>query len=222
MANNIEPYCKAGCFYCCNDFFFVSDIEFDIIIKELEKWSKNKFNRLLQRIESYWNQFQKKYPTVAYDFQVHKYTFGQLINEINRSEIINKTSIPCPFLDNEGKCSIYNVRPFVCRTFGTTKSIVNNDEFQYKICDLVGGQSEYDKSKFVESTVFDEESKAIFNVIYDARTNIGYQKRGTTILYYAYRHFIKFKQGFNVLDYEYKFKKPIEEYRQQMIKRYGV
>ncbi len=219
--NDIEPYCRAGCSYCCHDFFFISDIEFDIIIKELEGWSKNKVNRLFQKVESSWKKFEKKYPMVVHDFQVQKFTSTQLMNELDRADIINKTSIPCPFLDKEDKCSIYNVRPFICRSFGTTKITIDLGVVNYNICELINTQGQYDKNKFAEATSLSDESKDLVDTIFDARTNGRHYKRGATILYHAYRHFIRYKQGFNILNHDYKFNKPIGEYFRYMASKIG-
>jgi len=52
-------------------------------------------------------QFFKKY--------VHEYEIKGIDSRLERNFVLNE--IPCPFLDNRNKCSIYPVRPFSCRFY---------------------------------------------------------------------------------------------------------
>ena len=44
-----------------------------------------------------------------------------LVQDTEESEVFAIKAQPCPFLDTEGKCRIYEVRPLVCRDFPHTK-----------------------------------------------------------------------------------------------------
>ncbi len=43
-------------------------------------------------------------------------------------------SVPCPVLNAQGECLMYDSRPLVCRTFGLT--LRNGDEFLGDVCEL--------------------------------------------------------------------------------------
>ncbi|MEC7985045.1 MAG: YkgJ family cysteine cluster protein [Myxococcota bacterium] len=42
----------------------------------------------------------------------------------------------CSFLDEEGECLIYSVRPFVCRSHGAPIAIEREDYYQIDVCPL--------------------------------------------------------------------------------------
>ena len=86
--------CGSGCFHCCFDNpHGVSAIEVERIVTKIHAHQK-------KRIEMYfqdWNQLPQE------DSRL-------------RQQVWKKKCKPCPLLE-DGKCSVYDVRPLACRSF---------------------------------------------------------------------------------------------------------
>lgn len=109
--------CAKGCASCCSQFFEVSELEFLIIFEHLNTLSESEQKQIAEDAETivhafkeYWPAFYTEYfsgslsETVSEDYYSHAERF-----EIN---------LPCLFLSKEGSCTIYERRPFTCRTTG--------------------------------------------------------------------------------------------------------
>lgn len=122
IKNSNPPKCQINCCDCCSDYFHVSEPEFytllyyvinkygDDYLKEKIKYSKK---AVLFLKEQYPNEYIK---------------LTQINCPISYNDLfdIPKTlKIKCPFLCN-GKCDIYECRPFICRVFGITKDNICN------------------------------------------------------------------------------------------------
>jgi Fe-S-cluster containining protein len=94
--------CKAGCNQCCKTYGspLVTPLEWEKIRDFLDKADQD----LKERIKT--------------DLDKVKAGFKKVKNDKNRNlkNVIN--NIQCPFLQNE-LCSVYEVRPLVCRMFGS-------------------------------------------------------------------------------------------------------
>lgn len=105
MTAIVAPYspCKKGCGYCCYQNIVISSWE----AKRIAKFSLRKMNAVIGH----------EFPT--YDTQ----------EEL--SELANKfMGHPCPFLKKDA-CSIYEIRPFMCRLHVS----LDNDNFN---CNIIG------------------------------------------------------------------------------------
>lgn len=117
-----KPQCFSGCNNCCSDFFTVSEVELEIIMDELHStWNQqeiiNLYNKVMRNVQT----FQAEHP------DLNNAILNQLDYEGNFTEFKSfkdgntRTSFPCPLLNEDnGKCSVYNKRPIVCRSHGTT------------------------------------------------------------------------------------------------------
>ncbi len=94
VASRIE--CNVGCCYCCHTRVSVTPAESLIICHHIKsRYSLKQMDTLMKRIVSILRQLKEKAE--------------------NELELFwSKT--PCVFLDND-KCSIYSVRPFICRAW---------------------------------------------------------------------------------------------------------
>lgn len=98
--------CRKGCSHCCHIYMDCTAIEAELIreyvinnfdgdkINEL----KNKINATIMEVPSFKEIKERKEEVV---------------------ELFSEKNIPCIFLDEEGGCSIYEVRPLNCRKFIT-------------------------------------------------------------------------------------------------------
>lgn len=60
-------------------------------------------------------------------FQIEADNIKMHVNQINRDELLNEEN-KCAFLDIENKCTIYEQRPYVCRTQGLPLKWIEEDE----------------------------------------------------------------------------------------------
>lgn len=110
LATTLNPIekvasCKVGCNHCCHLPVLTSKLEYEVIKDFINhKFSggekenlKNKINLNKQIFENMQHK-EEKFSKVSYDNYI-------------------KMTVPCAFLDETNRCSIYNVRPFVCRKY---------------------------------------------------------------------------------------------------------
>jgi Fe-S-cluster containining protein len=118
--HQVNSPCKMGCAECCYDKFFITNAEFEMILKELKNsWSEqeieNLFDTSLNNLELLkkidYNLFEILEGDGNSDTSLY---FIQIFSE-------SKKLFPCVFLDeNTNSCKIYNFRPLVCRAHGST------------------------------------------------------------------------------------------------------
>ncbi len=175
--NDIDPPpCTAGCSQCCYHNFFISDIEFKLILEELKKWNTNQLEKLFLTVSEQINYVKTNFP--------EEYTNLQE-NGTNKKNIVEKQiknmsesfGLPCPLLDKEsGRCRIYDVRPFICRIHGSS-FYINRD---YNICDKIN--SNLENKKRVPDVSDLVEKHTILNCI--IHNDIVIQKRKYPIFYW--------------------------------------
>ncbi|WP_424768003.1 YkgJ family cysteine cluster protein [Paenibacillus sp. sgz302251] len=114
--------CFSGCNNCCSDFFTVSEVELEIIMDEIHTtWTEQEIINLYKKVMDNVRAFQSEHPDLDNAIQTQLDYEGDLSKFKSFKGGKTRTSFPCPLLDQEsGKCSVYNKRPMVCRTHGTT------------------------------------------------------------------------------------------------------
>ncbi|TBL05143.1 nucleic acid-binding protein [Bacillus paranthracis] len=127
----LEHPCKKGCHECCYDFFSITMLEFEAILASLKRHGMN-YTREIFNIALEFNSFIEKNDPELYayfekdltgsDFAEEYYFQRRLYN--NRPA---RLPFPCPLLNKEDKsCSVYEDRPFICRTHGNTFNTSTN------------------------------------------------------------------------------------------------
>ncbi len=134
-SNRIQPPpCSKGCYNCCLHLFTISKIEFKIICYKLKEWDSLRIKNLISMIENQWQYIQNHFPKLARCFEKDGTGPGSTVTLMQTFMLPESFNLPCPFLDNEHKtCEIYDVRPFICRCFGTTFYI----NYEHKICNKI-------------------------------------------------------------------------------------
>ena len=116
-----QMQCGRGCSLCCYGLFEVSSSDVAVLVDALNSVDDATRNSIVANAE-----------------EIVRVTAHPNIREISddeRDEFFDRTaSIPCPALDGDGACRIYEHRPLVCRTFGLP--LRNADEYIGDICDL--------------------------------------------------------------------------------------
>jgi Fe-S-cluster containining protein len=204
-----EHPCKPGCSACCYDIFPVSDIEYSLIVYELRKWDQKRLDHLRLKAKNNWEQFCIINPNEAQ----HMDTFNESVSnwkDVQDLKRIQALPFPCLFLE-EGKCSIYSVRPLICRTFGVSYSDDPEDHFeQDMICDKIGSnliarQWQCDVRALFESRGHME---SILSKKYKTQINV----RSSPLIYEVYRQFVKYNVGLNIIHEKAKFLSSKQQY----------
>lgn len=106
--------CKAGCTMCCHQAVTCTQAEFQEIVNYIDGLPKKDRSRLLNIA------YQKS--KEVYDLLQSDDSVGQIAASQEAVSHLNKITDnkPCPFLQADSKCGIYDVRPIDCRTFHST------------------------------------------------------------------------------------------------------
>lgn len=100
--------CKKGCGKCCSLYLECTAIEAEIIRRYLVK---NKTKEELDVLQNKIRENLKILPTISNPNEVDKEAKDKMI-----LDYLHK-NISCIFLNEEGECSLYSIRPLVCRSF---------------------------------------------------------------------------------------------------------
>ncbi len=129
LSTGNDHKCKKGCAECCYNQTRISEIEYNLIQYELLKWSESSIMDLSIKVQRLWNILKQKHPELIKQLETSR--DGQMVKIMDeQKKIFDFADVECPFLDlSTNTCSIYNVRPLVCRTFGVTYQSVQDDGF---------------------------------------------------------------------------------------------
>lgn len=110
-------HCNKNCVYCCNDYFYVTEREFYVILLFLfENYSDIQILDFVENAKAQKDSLKKLYPDEYEYIKLRAKGNVQLINlEHDTSNIHLDCS--CPFL-LQNRCAVYSVRPIVCRIYG--------------------------------------------------------------------------------------------------------
>lgn len=110
-------HCNKNCVYCCNDIFYVTEREFYVILQYLvENFTDNQIMDFIEKANYQKNCLNLMYPDEVEYIKLRSKGMVQSIELEHDTSYIN-LECSCPFLSNN-RCSIYSVRPIVCRVYG--------------------------------------------------------------------------------------------------------
>ncbi len=105
-----EAACKAGCAYCCHLRVGVSIPELLVVFDELQ----------VQTAPEGLAYFKSRI--------VETVSKGNTLTE----DFWHTTGTPCPFLNHQGQCLIYAIRPFSCRAYHSTDITICKQGYEDK------------------------------------------------------------------------------------------
>ncbi|MEO8209029.1 MAG: YkgJ family cysteine cluster protein [bacterium] len=100
---NVSKYgdkikCRKGCSKCCSQIFKITFVDSFVIKKYMNSLSIEERNYLKEKAKKY---------------------LGEINSELFKNEdFFSKPKLPCPALNENGECMIYEARPVICRRFG--------------------------------------------------------------------------------------------------------
>ncbi len=115
--NPKQPPCAKGCASCCSQFFEVSQAEYALIFNHLKAWTSSQLEELRVKSEVSMLLLQTHHPKFFTEFFVQP-SPPETWRKYYKSPERYRIHIPCPFLSEAGACTVYEVRPLICRTTG--------------------------------------------------------------------------------------------------------
>ena len=101
--------CRRGCTACCSQLFDITLLEAAYISRHLRSLPPEKQAELRRRAEAYRPERQKLLEGRGRE---------RWAQQVEGRLPLEGLRLPCPALDPDGACSIYEARPLVCRKFG--------------------------------------------------------------------------------------------------------
>ncbi len=136
---SVKPACRKGCSECCSTVFSVSIVEFFLICREMMKFDLKRITLIKQRVLQGISYLKSEHPALFNYFIADHSDLDYKNMSLKTYELSKGVNIDCPFLtelpDRQRICSIYNVRPLICRISGT--SYYTEIENMY-ICSHIG------------------------------------------------------------------------------------
>jgi Fe-S-cluster containining protein len=123
-AHNVKPVCKKGCSECCSTVFSISIVEFFLICREMKKYDPKRIAQMKQVVLRSISHLNSEHPALFNYFKSDHSDMNYMDVSLNIYEMSKGVNIDCPFLtglaNGERICSIYQVRPLICRITGTS------------------------------------------------------------------------------------------------------
>lgn len=137
--HKVKPVCRKGCSECCSAVFCVSIVEFFLICREMIKYDFKKIALVKHRVLQSITYLNCEQPALLNYFRSDHSELDYKNMSLKIYELSKGFNIDCPFLteltNRERICSVYNVRPLICRIAGT--SYYTDIENMY-ICSYIG------------------------------------------------------------------------------------
>ncbi|MFX4260732.1 YkgJ family cysteine cluster protein [Pelotomaculum propionicicum] len=122
--HSVKPVCRKGCSECCGTVFCVSIVEFFLICREMIKFDHKKIALVKHRVLQGISYLNNKQPELLKCFRSDHSQMDFKNMSLKIYELSRGVKLDCPFLteltNGDKICSIYNVRPLICRISGTS------------------------------------------------------------------------------------------------------
>ncbi|MBX3303699.1 MAG: YkgJ family cysteine cluster protein [Nitrospira sp.] len=105
--------CCQGCSHCCIGLFPVTLLDWQEIQRGLASCPANDRKRMEGIAREQVNQLRVAAPRLITNQFVDQWSDEEMDRVIERFN-----SLPCPALESDGRCSVYEFRPLVCRSMG--------------------------------------------------------------------------------------------------------
>jgi len=207
-----NPPCHKGCFNCCYDDFSISEVEFELIMREMKKWNQEDVEQVFDRALAQCEEIKEKYPIIWENLEKDAHADISIFNkQFEDHGKIQRNDFPCPMLNSETKsCMVYDVRPVICRTFGTTHMEFNSYDL-YLVCEYIPNSITHERT--TPSIDREREDAALFTNLKTPTGQVAYL-RPYPIYYWfkiLYYRTGKKQAQYNHYDSPTNFDRPIEQ-----------
>jgi Fe-S-cluster containining protein len=130
-AFSAEIACRSGCSECCRGLFDITLLDacylkygFDRLDAQVKTAVRTKVIARLQELQRLWPDFREPY------------TLNYRPEEEWEALMPEDDETPCPLVDNDGRCILYNFRPMTCRLNGIPLVDISGEVFFEEWCTL--------------------------------------------------------------------------------------
>lgn len=126
-SKNVDFICEKGCHDCCNEYFYVSQLEYFLIKNHMLNFCPDQFRQALSNARLQLQLLKKRYPD-----EYKRLNCNDIVSleEVFDDKKHLKQFELCPFINSEsGTCNAYDARPIICRLYGTS--------FSYGYCNKI-------------------------------------------------------------------------------------
>ena len=213
--------CQKGCSNCCWDAFSITEIEFELIMREMKTWSQNEveavYDEALNQCQTLSTRYPSEWKRLEEDGTFNQNVFFQsLHDEANRE----RNPFPCPLLNkHERSCSVYSVRPFVCRSLGVT----HMENSPSPVCEFIKTTDSI--SHITPEISEDYQQFNTINLLTHPKTKEQSMQRAYPIFYWFkifYNRTGKKIAQYNHYDRKTNFDRPIQQADTETLRSYGI
>ena len=164
-----QMQCRKGCFLCCSQMFRITLIDAAIVSQAVKRLDSETRKKMQEKARQYIKRKEEMVLERAKD-----------MNSEDDSEVSTiGLRLPCPALDENGACGIYESRPIVCRKFGMPiYDPKKPDELQ--TCEL-----NFREAKEIDADQLIENQMKIYNYWMELKTEVNEtlnpEKRAATV-----------------------------------------
>lgn len=117
----VRNICIENCCQCCNDYFYISENEFLLVLDYIMR-KKLDLESYISKANEYRAWFSQAYPSESTKIESLMPSHRGMDSFTRTQAYFNDEAIdhakPCIFLEN-GTCNVYDVRPLLCRGYGS-------------------------------------------------------------------------------------------------------
>lgn len=169
--------CRGGCSACCRGLFDITLLDAVLLKDAFTFLTPATQDEVLQKCYPRLEELQNRWPDLR-----HPYLLNDLPDH-EWTEMPEDDETPCPLLDAEGFCLVYNARPLTCRLHGLPNIDCSGEDFEGTTCTLHKGSPldlPEDILRWRFRDVFNEEI-AIFRKFTEQLTGTAYSEIDTFI-----------------------------------------
>ena len=123
-------HCQSGCSGCCRGFFDITLLDAALVSHGYQQLAPAQREIVRSKAVLRLAELQQRWPHFSSPF---------ILNGLPDSEWVEMPEgdeTPCPFLDDEGLCLIYEFRPMTCRLHGLPNIDFSGESFSDAYCSL--------------------------------------------------------------------------------------
>ncbi len=125
--------CRGGCSACCRGLFDITLLDAFLLKSAFSSLKPAIRKEVLQKSQLRLEELQQRWPGLQPPYLLNG------LPDHEWTEMPEDDETPCPLLDAEGFCLIYNSRPLTCRLHGLPNIDCSGEDFEGTTCTLHKG-----------------------------------------------------------------------------------